>query len=120
MIQQWKLDTITGNNSATSQRPFSGRVIAVYVEYAVTPNVATDVTIATVNAPVKTILTLTDNVTSGWYYPRAQVHDAAGAGVTYDGTNEAYDTVPVADYIKATVAQGDNDQTLNVWILIEE
>lgn len=120
MIHQWKIDTITGNTSGTTSRPLSGRLLAVYVEYAITPNVATDVVIATVNAPVKTILTITNNVTNGWFYPRAQVQDETGADVLYAATFGVHEPVPVADYIKATVAQGDTDQTLDVWLLIEE
>jgi len=120
MIRQWKLDTITGNDSATSARPLFGRVLAIYLEYAVTPNAATDVTIATVNSPVKTILTVTDNNTSGWYYPREQIQDNTGTGLVYAATDVVAESIPVSDYIKATVAQGDNDQTLNVWVLLEE
>lgn len=120
MIFKWKIDTITGNTSATSTRPLVGELKAVYVKYAVTPNAATDVTIATANEPTNTLLTLTNNATSGWYYPRAVVQDEAGVDVTYDGTNEVYGCVPIADYVTVTVAQGDADQTLDVWLYIEE
>lgn len=119
-LTQWKINTITGNTSGTTSKPLVGCIKAIYVQYAVTPNAATDVTIATANAPAKTILTLTNVNTSGWYYPREVMQDTAGATVTYDGTNEIYGEIPVSDYITATVAQGDADQTLDVWILLED
>lgn len=118
MIQQWKIDTVTGNATATSSKPLSGEIKAVYIAYAVTPNAATDVTIATANDPVKTILTVTNNNTSGWYYPREIVQDTTGADVTYDGSNEVYEEIPVNDYVTVTVAQGDTDQTVDVWLLL--
>lgn len=118
MIRSWKLPQATGNVTVTSERPLNGKLIAVYVEYAITPNAATDVTIATVNSPAKTLLTLTNNVTSGWYYPRALVHDEAGTALT--GTAGGDRTGhPIDDHVKATVAQGDSDQTLDVWLYLE-
>lgn len=119
MIRTCKIPTITGNATGTSVRPFNGEIVAIYVAYAITPNAGTDVVIATVNSPVKTILTLTDNVTSGWYYPRAIVHDEAGVALTGTAGGDRAKH-PIDDYIKATVAQGDADQTLDVWVFIEE
>lgn len=119
MIRTCKIPTITGNATGTSPSPYNGHIVAIYVEYLITPNVATDVVISTVLSPVKTILTLTDNVTSGWYYPRMIVHSEAGVALT--GTAGGDRTRhPIDDYIKVTVAQGDSDQTLDVWLLIEE
>lgn len=120
MIRQWKLPTVTGNSSATTPRPVCGLIQAVYIAYAVTPNGATDVTIATPNDPVKTVLTVTNNNTSGWYYPREVMQDPAGADVTFDGTNEIYGEIPVSDYLTVTVVQGDADQTVDVWVLVKE
>lgn len=119
MIKQWKIGTSTGNGTVTSDRPLNGLVKAVYIDYEVTPNAATDVTVQTVNAPTKTILTVTDNVTDGWFYPREVINDPTGADVTYDGTNEVYEPIPISDYVSFTVAQGDADQETTVWILIE-
>lgn len=122
MIRTHKIPTITGNTSGTTNRPVNGRVLAVYLDYNITPNVATDVTIATSGfaAPANTILTVTDSVTDGWFYPRHEIDDEAGAAVLYAATFGVHEAVPVDDYIKATVAQGDNDQTLDVWILVEQ
>lgn len=120
MIKQWKIPTITGNSNDATDRPIYGEILAIYLKYAITPNANADVVIATVNDPPKTILTVTDNATSGWFYPREIIDDTTGTAVTFDGTNEMYAPIPVSDYIKATVAQGDSDQTLDVWILIRE
>lgn len=39
--------------------------------------------------------------------PREPVHDTAGAGVTFDGTNEIYEPIPIAnERIKIVIAQG--------------
>ena len=119
MIKQWTIGTATGNSTVTSTRPLTGYIVAVYVDYAVTPNIATDVTIQTTNAPLKTILTVTDNASSGWYYPREVLNDTTGADVTYDGTNEIYCKMPVSDYISFTVAQGDSDQETTVYALVD-
>lgn len=120
MIRTLKIPTITGNNTDATERPMAGRLIAVYLQYLITPNAATDVVIETVGSPVKTLLAVTNNGTTGWYYPREIIQDTVGANVTYDGTNEVYECMPVSDYVKATVAQGDADQTLDVWLLLEQ
>lgn len=118
-IRQWKIGTSTGNGTVKSDRPLNGYLVAVYIDYAVTPNAATDVTVQSVNAPAKTFLTVTNNATSGWYYPREVMQDTAGATVTFDGTNEIYGLMPVSDEMSFTVAQGDADQETTVWVLIE-
>ena len=74
------------------------------------------------HAPVITLLTLTDNATDGLWHPRAILHDAAGAAVTYDGTNELYGCFVIDDYVKVTVAQADGsggDETVQVTLFYE-
>jgi hypothetical protein len=126
MIRRVKIPTITtvgSNGSATGNDvtpiPIVGRILAVYIDYTSQPS-TTDVTLATIEAPVKTILTVTDTNSDGWFYPRTAVHSAAGAAVTYDGTRPIYDSVPVADIVKATVAQGDSAKTVDITIEYEE
>lgn len=119
MLKQWALGTSTGNGTVTSTRPLNGYLVAVYIAYSVTPNAATDVTVQTANTPTKTMLTVTNNATDGWYYPREVADDPAGANVTYDGTNEIYIMMPIDDYVSFTVAQGDSDQVTSVWVLLE-
>lgn len=83
----------------------SGEIMAVHLEYTSQP-ATTDVTIATANAPVNTILTITNAATDGWFYPRHVVHGETGTALT--GTAGGDRTpVPVDDHIKVTIAQGD-------------
>lgn len=60
------------------------------------------------NAADITLLTLTDANTDAVYNPRYPAHDAAGAAVTYDGTNEIYVEQFVNGYLKLVVADGGN------------
>jgi hypothetical protein len=118
MSKQWKIGTSTGNTTVTSERPLNGELLAVYVQYAVTPNAASDVTIQTVGDPVKTILTVTDSATNSWYYPRYVVHSEAAAALT--GTAGGDRTKhPIDGNISFTVAQGDSDQETSVWVVLE-
>lgn len=108
--------------TATTEYPIAGEIKSVHIDYANQP-ATTDVTIATVHAPVLTILTVADNNTDGWYHPRHILQDAAGATITYDGTNEVYGCVYVNDYIKVTVAQADGaggDETVTVTLVYED
>jgi hypothetical protein len=91
--------------NADSRRPLNGRLIAVYLDY-VTQAATADVTITTKKAPVKTLLTVTDSATDGWYYPRYVVHSEAAAALT--GTSGGDRTEhPLDDYINVAVAQSD-------------
>jgi hypothetical protein len=59
-----------------------------------------------------TILTLTDANDDAMYYPREQLQTSAGAGATYDGTNEIYGVEPpIVGKVKLTVAQGGATKT---------
>jgi len=119
MIQQWEIGTATGNETITSARPLNGIVRGVYIDYQVTPNAATDVVLATTNAPAKTVLTVTNNATDGWYYPHAIMQDDAAADVTYDGTNEIYVPIAINDYLSITTTGADSDQETTVYVLLE-
>jgi len=110
--------------NASSTVTLSGLVRAVYVKYNGSPPAGTtDVTIATVgtspNAPALTILTLTNAATDGWFNVRHQVHDNTGTALTLDGTRTNVDLVPIHDLVKATIAQANNDDSADVWILYE-
>ncbi|NIQ08548.1 MAG: hypothetical protein GWO23_02205 [Gammaproteobacteria bacterium] len=60
------------------------------------------------SAVSRTVLTLTDANDDAWYFPREALHDNAGAGVTYDGTNEIYDRAVVDGILKMVVSSGGN------------
>lgn len=89
-----------------SPAPINGELVGIYMDYASQPS-STDVVFATKGAPVKTLLTLTNVNADGWYYPRAQVHDTAGAALTLDGTRANVARIPLDDYVTMTVSQGD-------------
>lgn len=118
--------TTTGvDGSATGEgqtvAPVVGRVLAVHLNYSAGQAATTDVTLATLEAPVQTVLVKSNTATDAWYFPRVALHDAAdAAAVTYDGTNEIYESQPVCDVIKATIAQADGSETVDITILYEE
>jgi len=109
-------------NNAVSSHSVKGFVEAVYIKYNGSPPNTTDVTIATqgtsARPPANTILTVSNANTDGWFYPRHTVHDETGTAITYNGTREVHEKVPVDDYIKVTIAQANNDDTVDVWLLI--
>lgn len=109
----------TGNT--TTNAPVNGKVLAVYVDYSASTPATADVTIATSggNYPANTILTVSNNNSDGWYYPRHTVHDEVAAAITYNGTQEVHEPVPVADAVKVTVAQTDADEVVTVYLLFE-
>ena len=114
--------TVAGSDGSASgtgstEHPVNGVLIGLYVDYVTQPATA-DVTIATAFAPVRTLLTLTDNATDGWYYPRVQVHGVTGTALTLDGTRLMVDLFPIDDYVTATVAQG-NEGSVTVYLLLE-
>ncbi|MEQ9027563.1 MAG: hypothetical protein RLP44_02510 [Aggregatilineales bacterium] len=93
----------TGSNQ--SREPINGRLIAAHLDYVTQPATC-DVTI-TATLPTRSLLAVANSATDAVYYPRAQVQDLAGAGVTYDETSEVYDTVPLNDYVNVAVAGGN-------------
>lgn len=53
-------------------------------------------------------------------YPRAQVHSAAGAGLTYDGTRTVCEPVLVCDErIKVVVASGGDTKNATWYVLLD-
>lgn len=100
-----KLTPVGGAGAAAASGdtpyPISGQLMGTFVDYS-GQGVTTDLTVATKNAPAKTLLTLTNINTDAWYYPRAQAHDTVGAPIT-----GFYTPIPVDDYLTVTVAQGD-------------
>jgi len=89
------------------------------VTYNGSPPSSTDVVVATAgnNGPALTILTLTNANSDGWFHPRHKIDDESAADVTYDGTNEVYEKVCVADNIKVTVSQANDDDSVDVVVV---
>ena len=109
--------TATANASTTQM--VSGRVAGIYVRYNDSPPAGTtDVTVKTVGtspaAPSYNFLVLTNAATDGWFYPQAQIHDTSGAAIAGE-----YTPLLVHDYINVTVAQANNGDSVDVWLLVD-
>jgi hypothetical protein len=106
-------------NNATSSHVVVGQICSIGVTYNGSPPSSTDVVIATAgnNGPALTLLTLTNANTDGWFHPRHAIDDSAGADITYDGTEEVYDKVCVADNLKITVDDANDGDSVDVVII---
>lgn len=91
----------SATGSAKTVRAVEGRVVAVHLDYTTQP-ATTDVTLATANAPVLTVLTVGDANADGWFFPRQLMDGTNGADLT-----GVYEPLPVADNLTVSVAQGD-------------
>ena len=116
-------DTSGGSGSSTANNTSShvvvGQICSIGVTYNGSPPASTDVVIATAgnNGPALTILTLTNANSDGWFHVRHKVDDESGADITYDGSNEVYEKVCVADNIKVTVSQANDDDSVDVIVV---
>ena len=116
-------DTSGGSGASTSNNTSShvvvGQICSIGVTYNGSPPASTDVVIATAgnNGPALTLLTLTNANSDGWFHIRHKVDDESGADITYDGSNEVYEKVCVADNIKVTVSQANDDDSVDVGIV---
>ena len=109
--------TTTGSAGAAtgtgvSPAPASGRVVAIHVDLPASPGTTTDIVVAT-NAPVLTILTLTNVTGDGWYFPRQLMDDTAGADLT-----GVYEALAVAEYLTVSIAQS-NAGAFVITVLVE-
>lgn len=96
----------------------SGIIRRLHIAYAASSAATTDVTISVVangDIPALTILTVSDNATSGWYVPMHAIHTSAGAAIA-----DQYDLVAICSRLKVAVAQADPDKTVTVTVLVEE
>ena len=107
----------TANN--TSSHVVVGEICSIGVTYGDSPPGTTDVTIATAgnNGPALTLLTITNANSNGWFHLRHKTDDESGADITYDGANEVYEKVCVADNIKVTIAQANSPDTAEVVVV---
>lgn len=107
----------TSTNNQTSTVVLEGLVAAIYVKYNDSPPGATaDVTVATLgtspNAPALTLLSITNAATDGWFFPRAVEHLNSDATAL---TSHTY--LPIMDKVKVTLAQANDGDSVDVWIL---
>ena len=106
-------------NNNTSSHVVVGQICSIGVTYNGAPPASTDLVIATAgnNGPALTILTLTNANSDGWFHPRHVVDSNAGADITYDGTRVVHDKVCIADNIKITVSQANDDDSVDVVVV---
>ena len=98
----------SATGDATTVQPVTGKLHAIYLDYdGSAPGATTDVTVSQAESPSATLLTVTDNATDGWYFPRQQVCNAAATALTYDGTRTVNEPFPVDGEITVAVAQSD-------------
>jgi hypothetical protein len=106
-------------NNNTSSHVVVGQICSVGVTYNDSCPASTDLVIATAgnNGPALTILTLTNANTNGWFHPRHVIDDETGADITYDGTEEVYDKVCIADNLKITVDDANDGDSVDVVVV---
>ena len=116
-------DTSGGSGSSTANNTSShvvvGQICSIGVTYNGSPPASTDVVVATAgnNGPALTILTLTNANSDGWFHPRHVVDNNAGADIEYADGYSVYDKVCVADNIKVTVSQANDDDSVDVVVV---
>lgn len=106
--------------NASSTVALKGRVQGIYVKYNGSPPAGTtDVTVKTVGTspapPTYNLLVLTDAATDGWFYPRVQVHDTAGSAIAAE-----YTPLLIHDFVNVTIAQANDADHADVWILLDD
>lgn len=80
------------------------RLVKVHLDYHASAPATTDVTIIFPGNPAsETILTVTNNATDGYYYPKTQDHDSSAAAVT----GSYSDPVVHGGHIQIDIAQAD-------------
>lgn len=111
----------TATATVTSTSPIVGTVQSVYVKYNDSPPAGTtDVTLATQGTssgapPAMTILGITNAATDGWFQPRVPMHTTAGAVIA-----DTYDWPVVHDYLTLTIAQANDGDSVEVWVILTD
>jgi hypothetical protein len=110
----------TSTANASSTVVLHGRVQGIYIKYNGSPPAGTtDVTVKTVGTspapPSYNLLVVTDAATDAWFYPRVQVHDTAGSAIAAE-----YTPLLVHDLINVTIAQANDADSADIWILLDD
>lgn len=102
----------SGSSSATVG---VGELVALHVDYTSQP-ATTDVTITSPSSPsTRTLLTVSNNATDGYYFPSDLLDDSTGADIT----GAAKPAFVQAGVLTVAVAQGDaatNGVTVTAWV----
>lgn len=102
----------------TSDARLTGRVLGFYVKYNdAPPGATTDVTIEATGGvmPTRTLLTITNSATDGFFAIRQVAHNQSHATIT----NSFVEIPLVDDKLKVTIAQANDNDSIDVWAVIE-
>lgn len=115
------LTTDAGGNNTSYSPNLTGRLTGVVVSIPGSSGIANTANFAiTAENTAEPIVTLTNVAASAPYYPRAQVHDIAGAGLTYDATHKVAEPVRLAaDRVKIVLTGGGNTKQVIVMLIVE-
>ena len=120
-IRQYKVKATIAAGATTATAYSSairGRILAVGINYpAATCTVDLD---SDGEFAAQKIADLAAANTDTIIYPRTPVQDNTGADVTFDGTNEIYETFVVYGRIKLSLAAGTATQSVSVTLVVEE
>ena len=104
-------------NNATSDFTVTGQLLGFYIRFNDSPPAGTtDTTIAAISGtlPTRTLLTITNGATDGFYAVRAGAVTGANAAIT-----DSSAMIPlVNDKIKVTVAQANDGDSADVWAVV--
>ena len=110
--------TGTSTANATGTEKVTGKLLGFLVAYIGSPPAGTtDLTIQAVGGPLgtRTLLTLSNSATDGWYPVRQQAVTTAGADAT-----GFFDMIPLyQDQIKVTIAPANDDDGATVIAVLE-
>lgn len=110
-----------GDGAATAtgySRGIRGEIVAVYVNYQDSPPAATtDFTLADESDPAaELIINLANGATDQKIYPRRVLETNDGTDLTYDGSNKVYGHYVVNGRLKATIAQANANDYVDVTV----
>ena len=105
-------------NNADSTIRLKGLVMGIYVRYNDSPPAGTtDVVISTKGTypvpPTYNLLSVSNAATSGWFYPRINIHNTSGAAQASN-----WDYIPIDDIVNVSIAQANNSDSIDVWFLL--
>lgn len=97
------VDTAAGGSGDTTDGSArAGQLLAIGIDYHGSADAGTDVVVSCANpaGPALTLLTVSNNKTDGWYYPRAGAVSAANVAIT-----DSHVPMPFYGNLKVAVAQ---------------
>lgn len=106
----------SATGATTTTAIVEGRIYSVHLDYSTGHTTGTDVVLKTAgtNMPSFTVLSLTNNKTDGWYYPRVAAHTTTGGA-----TGGSAFMLAVFDALQLTVAATDPNETVTAYVLLE-